>query len=182
MGLVPPVLRSAGARGASKIHWWRPVMYPTAERLLERCDAVLRLPGEPSRGADQDVAIARRRGTPGLPRGSTRSPGSTASWSVRSKRTRAPVSHRRSRRRPQAESSAWWRRRRRSQNADHAPARPPVRAAPALHMRSAQRRPRPQAHATKSWAARPIVNPVLAARTGTITGAELTSDAAACCS
>ena len=39
------------------------VMYPTAERLLERCDAVLRLPGE-SRGADQDVAIARGRGIP----------------------------------------------------------------------------------------------------------------------
>jgi len=39
------------------------VMYPTAERLLERCDAVLRLAGE-SRGADQDVAIARGRGIP----------------------------------------------------------------------------------------------------------------------
>ena len=38
-------------------------MYPTAERLLEHCDAVLRLPGE-STGADQDVAIARRRGIP----------------------------------------------------------------------------------------------------------------------
>lgn len=39
------------------------VMYPTAERLLEHCDAVLRLPGA-STGADQDVAIARRRGIP----------------------------------------------------------------------------------------------------------------------
>lgn len=38
-------------------------MYPTAERLLEHCDAVLRLPGE-STGADQDVAIATRRGIP----------------------------------------------------------------------------------------------------------------------
>ena len=38
-------------------------MYPTAERLLEHCDAVLRLPGE-STGADQDVAIARGRGLP----------------------------------------------------------------------------------------------------------------------
>jgi hypothetical protein len=38
-------------------------MYPTAERLLQRCDAVLRLAGE-SRGADQDVAIARDRGIP----------------------------------------------------------------------------------------------------------------------
>jgi hypothetical protein len=38
-------------------------MYPTAQRLLEHCDAVLRLPGA-STGADQDVAIARRRGLP----------------------------------------------------------------------------------------------------------------------
>ena len=34
-------------------------MYPAAQRLLEHCDAVLRLPGE-SAGADQDVAIARQ--------------------------------------------------------------------------------------------------------------------------
>lgn len=39
------------------------VMYPAAQRLLEHCDAVLRLPGE-SAGADQDVAIARQRGLP----------------------------------------------------------------------------------------------------------------------
>ena len=38
-------------------------MYPTAERLLQRCDAVLRLPGT-SAGADQDVAIATARGLP----------------------------------------------------------------------------------------------------------------------
>ena len=38
-------------------------MYPTAERLLQHCDAVLRLPGA-STGADQDVAIARKRGLP----------------------------------------------------------------------------------------------------------------------
>jgi hypothetical protein len=38
-------------------------MYPTAERLLQHCDAVLRLPGA-SRGADQDVAIAEARGIP----------------------------------------------------------------------------------------------------------------------
>jgi hypothetical protein len=37
--------------------------YPVAERLLARCDAVLRLPGE-SRGADQDVALARKRNLP----------------------------------------------------------------------------------------------------------------------
>lgn len=39
------------------------VMYETAVRLLEHCDAVLRIPGESS-GADTDVAIARRRGIP----------------------------------------------------------------------------------------------------------------------
>ena len=37
------------------------VMYETARRLLQHCDAVLRLPGESS-GADTDVAIARERG------------------------------------------------------------------------------------------------------------------------
>jgi hypothetical protein len=35
--------------------------YPVAHRLLERCDAVLRIPGA-SNGADQDVRIARERG------------------------------------------------------------------------------------------------------------------------
>lgn len=39
------------------------IMYPTAQRLLQHCDAVLRLPGD-SGGADQDVAIARDRGLP----------------------------------------------------------------------------------------------------------------------
>lgn len=57
-----PVLREAGGAGptdpvASEI------MYPTAQRLLEHCDAVLRLPGE-STGADQDVEIAQKRGLP----------------------------------------------------------------------------------------------------------------------
>lgn len=57
-----PVLRSAGASGPLD-PLAENVMYPTAERLLQHCDAVLRLPGE-SRGADQDVAIARQRGIP----------------------------------------------------------------------------------------------------------------------
>ena len=39
------------------------VMYDTAARLLQHCDAVLRLPGESS-GADTDVRIARERGLP----------------------------------------------------------------------------------------------------------------------
>ncbi|MCE0539285.1 DUF4406 domain-containing protein [Kineosporia rhizophila] len=59
-----PVLRSAGADPFDPNHpLSEKVMYPTAERLLEHCDAVLRLPGE-SKGADQDVAIAHRRGLP----------------------------------------------------------------------------------------------------------------------
>src|SRR3954454_8198721 len=57
-----PVLRGAGGTGVAD-PVAEQVMYPTAERLLQHCDAVLRLPGE-SRGADQDVEIARRRGIP----------------------------------------------------------------------------------------------------------------------
>ena len=38
-------------------------LYPVAARLLTRCDAVLRIPGE-SKGADQDVRIARERELP----------------------------------------------------------------------------------------------------------------------
>lgn len=39
------------------------VMYETAHRLLQHCDAVLRLPGESS-GADKDVEIAHELGLP----------------------------------------------------------------------------------------------------------------------
>src|SRR5262245_16338670 len=55
-----PVIRSAdGVEGSLA----EQVLYPTAQRLLDRCDGVLRLPGD-SVGADQDVAIARARGVP----------------------------------------------------------------------------------------------------------------------
>jgi hypothetical protein len=57
-----PVLESAGASGPAD-PLAAAVMYPTAERLLQHCDGVLRLPGA-SKGADQDVAIARERGLP----------------------------------------------------------------------------------------------------------------------
>ena len=57
-----PVLRSAGIEGPTD-PLAEHVMYPTADRLLEHCDAVLRLPGR-STGADQDVRIARERGLP----------------------------------------------------------------------------------------------------------------------
>lgn len=56
-----PVLRSAGAGLEDPLA--ERVLYPAAARLLDRCDAVLRLPGA-STGADQDVAIARDRGLP----------------------------------------------------------------------------------------------------------------------
>jgi len=57
-----PVLASAGATGVLD-PLAEQVMYPTAERLLHHCDAVLRLPGA-SAGADQDVRIAQERGLP----------------------------------------------------------------------------------------------------------------------
>jgi len=55
-----PVLRGAGRSSVAQAG---DIMYPTAARLIEHCDAVLRLEGE-STGADQDVALARERGIP----------------------------------------------------------------------------------------------------------------------
>ena len=40
---------------------WEEIQYPVAHRLLEKCDAVLRLPGA-SKGADEDVRVATERG------------------------------------------------------------------------------------------------------------------------
>jgi hypothetical protein len=57
-----PILHSAGVAGPLD-PLAEQVMYPTAQRLLAHCDAVLRLPGN-STGADQDVAIAHQRGLP----------------------------------------------------------------------------------------------------------------------
>ncbi|WP_228122640.1 DUF4406 domain-containing protein [Saccharothrix syringae] len=57
-----PVLRGAGGTGPTD-PVAEGIMYPTAQRLLEHCDAVLRLPGR-STGADQDVRIAEERGLP----------------------------------------------------------------------------------------------------------------------
>lgn len=39
------------------------IFHPTAGRLIERCDAILRLPGA-SKGADNDVRLASERGIP----------------------------------------------------------------------------------------------------------------------
>ena len=57
-----PVLRGAGGAGVGD-PIAADIMYPTAQRLIEHCDAVLRLDGE-STGADQDVTLAERRGIP----------------------------------------------------------------------------------------------------------------------
>ena len=56
-----PVLRAAGGTPDDPVA--ETIMYPTARRLIDRCDAVLRLPGE-SRGADLDVAQAWARRIP----------------------------------------------------------------------------------------------------------------------
>lgn len=57
-----PVWHSAGgATLGDKLY--DQIFYPTAERLLTICDAVLRLPGD-SQGADNDVRIAKERGLP----------------------------------------------------------------------------------------------------------------------
>jgi len=42
---------------------WEEIQYPVAHRLLEKCDAVLRIEGT-SKGADEDVRIAKEKGLP----------------------------------------------------------------------------------------------------------------------
>jgi hypothetical protein len=57
-----PLLQLAGSEkpGDDK---WNEIQYPVAHRLLEKCDAVLRLDGA-STGADNDVRIAKELGLP----------------------------------------------------------------------------------------------------------------------
>jgi hypothetical protein len=55
-----PLLREAGSKKPGDAPYTE-IAYPVAERLLTKCDAVLRLEGE-SKGADQDVRIAKERG------------------------------------------------------------------------------------------------------------------------
>jgi hypothetical protein len=57
-----PIIQAAGGRveGDEVFHAYQ---YPVAHRLLQCCDAVLRIPGE-SRGADLDVAHALKLGLP----------------------------------------------------------------------------------------------------------------------
>jgi hypothetical protein len=57
-----PVWQAAGGTAVGD-PLYDQIFHPTAGRLIERCDAVLRLPG-PSTGADNDVRLARARGIP----------------------------------------------------------------------------------------------------------------------
>jgi hypothetical protein len=57
-----PLLKQAGSKGPGDAAY-QEISYPIAHRLIERCDAVLRLPGA-SKGADEDVRRASARGLP----------------------------------------------------------------------------------------------------------------------
>ena len=55
-----PLLKLAGSNHPGD-EAYEEILYPTAHRLLQKCDAVLRLEGA-SKGADEDVRIAKERG------------------------------------------------------------------------------------------------------------------------
>lgn len=55
-----PLLHLAGSPNPGEPAY-EEILYPTAKRLLTKCDAVLRLEGA-SKGADEDVRIATERG------------------------------------------------------------------------------------------------------------------------
>ena len=55
-----PLLRLAGGQRPGDAAW-QEILYPVANRLITRCDAVLRLAGE-SKGADEDVRLATEQG------------------------------------------------------------------------------------------------------------------------
>lgn len=57
-----PIWQAAGGKSVGDELYDR-ILHPTAHRLLQHCGAVLRLPGE-SKGAENDVRIARERGIP----------------------------------------------------------------------------------------------------------------------
>jgi hypothetical protein len=58
--LAWPVIRQAGGDSHSSEQFSQ-FQYPVAHRLLEKCDAILRIPGQ-SRGADIEMAKAREMG------------------------------------------------------------------------------------------------------------------------
>lgn len=55
-----PLMRAAGSKKPGDAAYDE-IAYPTAKRLLQKCDAILRLEGA-SKGADQDVVIAKELG------------------------------------------------------------------------------------------------------------------------
>jgi hypothetical protein len=57
VNMALPIIESAGQ------HTYDEVMLPLAIKLIERCDAVLRI-GGPSNGADQEVQVFESRGLP----------------------------------------------------------------------------------------------------------------------
>ena len=57
-----PIWRVAGGHSVGDALYDK-ILHPAAGRLLQHCDALLRLAGA-SKGADNDVAIARARGIP----------------------------------------------------------------------------------------------------------------------
>ena len=58
--LALPLMREAGSTRPGDAAY-QEIAYPIANRLLLKCDAVLRLPGE-STGADNDVRLAKELG------------------------------------------------------------------------------------------------------------------------
>jgi hypothetical protein len=57
-----PIWHTAGGKHIGD-NLYEQILHPTATRLLQHCDAVLRLEGV-SKGADNDVSIANERGIP----------------------------------------------------------------------------------------------------------------------
>ena len=58
--LALPLLKTAGStKPGDEIY--QEISYPIAHRLITKCDAILRLPGE-SKGADNDVKLAKELG------------------------------------------------------------------------------------------------------------------------
>ncbi|WP_261512449.1 DUF4406 domain-containing protein [Chryseobacterium paludis] len=55
-----PLIHLAGSKQLGD-EAWQEIQYPVAHRILEKCDAILRLKGA-SKGADEDVRIAKERG------------------------------------------------------------------------------------------------------------------------
>lgn len=55
-----PLIHLAGSQKPGD-HAWEEIQYPVAHRMLEKCDAVLRLEGA-SKGADEDVKKAKEKG------------------------------------------------------------------------------------------------------------------------